>query len=260
MTTGTIEIPEDVRQVLDVVAVEANIARIARPLDRPLYVKTNKVLEALGGKWNRGHKGHVFPDDVDAQDALDDARETGIYIDWKKTNEFFETPPEVIHAMIQMAEVLPGALVLEPSCGKGAIARALLDAGATVSVAEKHFPYLEGAINAFIRLGLADHFDFWHGDFLAMPPVPKYDAVVMNPPFSRSQDMLHVLHAFNFLKPRGMLVSVMSPAWQYRTTTTAVSFRQRVQGLEGAWRALPDGTFKSAGTMVRSGILCLRNV
>ena len=32
-------------------------------LDRALYVKVNKALEAMGGKWNRKAGGHIFSED-----------------------------------------------------------------------------------------------------------------------------------------------------------------------------------------------------
>ena len=49
-------------------------------------------------------------------------------------------------------------------------------------------------------------------DFLTMKPgdIPQVDKIIMNPPFDRGGDCDHVRHAFQFLKPGGVLVAVMS--------------------------------------------------
>ena len=36
-------------------------------LDRKTYLEVNKVLEALGGKWNKKHKAHIFETDPTPQ-------------------------------------------------------------------------------------------------------------------------------------------------------------------------------------------------
>ena len=53
-------------------------------------------------------------------------------------------------------------------------------------------------------------------DFLETTPEPVYDRVIMNPPFTRGADAKHVLHALGFVKPGGLLVSVMSNGASYR--------------------------------------------
>jgi hypothetical protein len=65
-------------------------------LDRSLYVAVNKFLEAMGGKWNRNAKGHVFPDDPRPQ--VDGLVDTGkIEVD---NQDFFSTPPDISMKMI----------------------------------------------------------------------------------------------------------------------------------------------------------------
>jgi hypothetical protein len=55
------------------------------------------------------------------------------------------------------------------------------------------------------------------GDFLASHSTETYDRVVMNPPFARNAAPKHVLHAYDFLKPGGRLVSVMPSSVTFRT-------------------------------------------
>ena len=51
-------------------------------LDRADYTAVNKVLEALGGKWNRKEKGHVF--DHCPADDIEAVILTGEFTDKKK--------------------------------------------------------------------------------------------------------------------------------------------------------------------------------
>ena len=53
-------IDDDVLAVLSRSTVVGSSLVIPDQLDRKLYVKTNKVLEAAGGKWNRKARAHVF--------------------------------------------------------------------------------------------------------------------------------------------------------------------------------------------------------
>ncbi|MFJ5724758.1 hypothetical protein [Streptomyces sp. NPDC093149] len=81
------------------------------------------------------------------------------------------------------------------------------------------------------------------------PANPGYDRVLMNPPFTRGTDMAHVPRALRFLKPNGLLVSVMSwtVAEQTGSTTT---FRKLVEQRGGLVEALPARAFSQPGTTV----------
>ena len=52
-----------------------NRAVLTEQLERATYVRVDKALQALGGKWNRGAKAHVFPGD--ARERVDAAITTG---------------------------------------------------------------------------------------------------------------------------------------------------------------------------------------
>ena len=62
-------------------------------------------------------------------------------------------------------------------------------------------------------------------DFLAVPPAPVYDRVIMNPPFTRGQDVTHVQHALRFVRPGRRLVAVMPASIKSRADKAARAFR-----------------------------------
>lgn len=61
MKTATINLDDDVKSVLKRSTIDGSNLFLPPGLDRPLYVKVNKAIEALGGKWVRKTSAHVFP-------------------------------------------------------------------------------------------------------------------------------------------------------------------------------------------------------
>lgn len=211
-------------------------------LDRDLYVRTNKVLEALGGKWNRKAKAHLFPSDAEELvDAVVLSGEVALPEDFG----YFPTPPAVVAKLMERANVQAGMYALEPSAGTGAIVGALLAAGAVVDAVEllpknaQAIRVMRGPVRVFEQ------------DFLALPVVNRYDRVVMNPPFAKRADIRHVMHAVKFLKAGGRLVSVMSAGVAFREDRLASEFRAYVENV-GSIEPLPEGSFEASGTSVNT--------
>src|SRR5580692_5482458 len=112
-----------VLDVLSNASMDGNSLKLTGQLDRPLYVATNKVLEAAGGKWNRKAQAHIF--EGDAAEIMDQIILTGKVTNKKQELGFFPTPPDVVNRLIELAEISNGDSILEPSAGNGAILRVL---------------------------------------------------------------------------------------------------------------------------------------
>lgn len=78
-----------------------------------------------------------------------------------------------------------------------------------------------------------------------------FDRIIMNPPFSNSQDAKHILHAYSLLKDGGTLVSVASSSIQTREGKVYDELRE----LPIEWFEVNSGAFKESGTMVNTVIL-----
>ena len=248
------QVTEDVRAVLARATITAD--RVVLPpgqLDRKLYERVNKALEGAGGKWNRSAKAHVF--ERDPREALGLMNETGEVVNVKQALQAFYTPDALADRVAALADLQPGMRVLEPSCGDGALVRAVL----------RHQPKI-GSIHvididtsawskvcALTQAGSS-------GDFLQITPaeIGLFDAIVMNPPFTKGQDMAHVLHAWTFLKPGGRLVAITAPGWKYRVQKSAVAFREFVDEHSEHVEDVPEGTFKASGTGVATVLTVLR--
>lgn len=246
-------VDNEVLNVLSACQCEGNNLILTGQLDRNLYTRTNKVIEAAGGKWNRKVKAHVF--DMDASDRIEQIILTGDVVVPKDDFEFFPTPPDVVRHVIHLADIRDGMTVLEPSAGQGALAKAAHDAAVDVMIdMYELMPANNEALHALnLRLsGIGKPIDF-----LTVEPTPIYDRVVMNPPFGRQADIKHVNHALKFLKPGGLLVSVMASSVTFRSNKITTDFRQLIEERGGHVEELPEGAFKSSGTMVNTVIVTI---
>lgn len=243
-------VSQDVLSVLDRATCDGNALSLVAlgQLDRKLYTDTNKVLEAAGGKWNRKAKAHLF--EGLASEAVEPIILTGEIVDRKQEFQQFDTPPELAALVIARAEIAPGMVVLEPSIGLGNLAVPAMERGGSVVGYEIDLSRANRAHVAVLtaRITLAD--------FLAVEHEPSFDRVVMNPPFTRDQDVRHVEHALGFLKPGGRLVAIMSSGVTFRRGRAA-AFRERVAAMGGTIEPLPADSFKASGTSVNTVLVTI---
>ena len=94
-----------------------------------------------------------------------------------------------------------------------------------------------------------------NADFLqcaGIEPDLRPDKIIMNPPFEANQDIDHVLHAWNLLKPGGRIVAIMAGnkfnSDEYKNTVTGLQKKQFEELVNnyGTWEQNPTGSFASA--------------
>lgn len=198
---ANVKLTDEVRAVLERATVDGNILYLPEgQLDRKLYEAVNKALANAGGKW-KTRVGHVFP--TAAAPKLAAMLGTGIAIDEKKRDQVFFTSRDLADRVAARADVA-GEHVLEPSAGNGSLADACMRAGAlSVSCFEINTQHTDT-----LR---AKGYDTIYDDFLIFSPAANalYSRIVMNPPFTKNQDIAHVQHALKWLAPGGILVAIM---------------------------------------------------
>jgi 16S rRNA G1207 methylase RsmC len=147
--------------------------------------------------------------------------------------------------MAELAELEDGLRILEPSAGTGQLVKAAKACapGARVQAVEVNH-------NLALQLEREGGCDVRCDDFLScdLEHLGRFDRILMNPPFERAADVVHILHARKFLAPGGRLVAVCAggPAQA-----------ARLQPLADSWEPLPAGTFKAAGTNVHTVLLTM---
>jgi predicted RNA methylase len=226
-------------------------------LDRKDYEQANLVLEALGGKWNRKLRGHVFTSDP--LPKLKEVVSSGTVTIPKDEFDFFPTPGELAGAMARAADLADGQTVLEPSAGHGAlVSEALAFSHPAKLVAIDLSPDNVAVLRE--KFGSRPEVVIAQGDFLALPEPPedqKFERILMNPPFSGQGDVKHVLHAWDTqLLAGGRLVAIVSAGAMYRTDKPTRRLRGLIEEF-GTAEDLPEGTFKEAGTNVKTVLITL---
>lgn len=166
-----------------------------------------------------------------------------------KDLQFYWSPADVVERAMEFAGVYnlrewrnnppEPSRILEPSCGDGRIMDAIRARGHRAFGIEYH-------AGRAAEARMKGH-NVLTANFLEQPPVAEFDFVIMNPPFYGRHYAKHVRHALGFLKPGGVLVSILPATAHYDHGE-----------LEGEWRDLPVGSFSEAGTNVPTGMLKIR--
>jgi len=223
-------------------------------LDRKLYTQVNAVLEELGGKWKGGKvKAHIF--DKDPRGKLTDACGNGSIVT-AKDEDFYPTPREVATTLVQKAvgylDISKPWSFLEPSAGTGDIAYIVPYMGCEsfilVEMNKDRAQYLRERFNGFDKIAV------FEANFLKCDPLIKkeFDIIIMNPPFSNNQAPKHILHAWSMLKSGGVLGAIIPPTCETREQKVYLELQEKVMVHKKWSQELPEGTFKEAGTTIKT--------
>lgn len=197
--------------------------------------------------------GAVLPDGVPADVTAEDIRRRSTAL--CKDLAFYPTPRKVVEEhLLRDVYIDQSSVVLEPSAGDGAIVRALLAKRAQVDAVEVD-PGRVAQLRAISQVNprLAVH----HGNFLQLQPRAKYTHVIMNPPFSGTHYMQHVMHGFEFLAPGGTLVALLPATVEFGESKAHEAFRAWMEARKGSnWRLiyndLPEESFAASGTRINT--------
>ena len=156
-------------------------------------------------------------------------------------NDFFPTPDDVVHRVMELADVQPGMKTLEPNTGMGHMAKQLQAAAGVENV-----DLVEISPQLIEYLKASGFGDITQSDFLTFGVKDSYDRIVMNPPFSKNQDIDHVLHAYELLKPGGKMTAIISNMAGLRADKKNRAFSEWLDEVGAHVEDLEDGAFKSS--------------
>jgi len=180
-------------------------------------------------------------------EALKEALRAGVQV--VIAPQLFPTPAALAARMVALASIEPGQHVLEPSAGTGQLLLALRQAfGAAVRCTA-----IEVEAQLCEQLRRVDPLaEVIGADFLQVNAQPKFDRVLMNPPFVNADDIKHIRHALTMLRPGGRLVAICAGG-----PRQAAALQPLVKACGGVWEELPASTFIDAGTTVRTILLTI---
>lgn len=212
-------------------------------LDRRLYEQVDRVLRALGARWDRRARAHVGV--AGLHEALAQALETLEAVDQVIARGFFPTPRAVADRVWTAAQVEPQHRVLEPSAGDGDLLAPLDLDVLTLTLVE----CAEVCVPTLRRRFPGATVDC--ADFLTWRAPHVFDRIVMNPPFGKGIEIEHLLKARAVLAPGGRVVAIMPASfeWAQRPVRT-VRAREALLTAGGTIESLPARSFAASGTLV----------
>lgn len=259
MKLKTIRLDDQTRSVLLRSNIDGNRLTLPGQLERADYQRVAKAIEAAGGKWNRKEQCHVFPNPV--HETMDITADTVAVTNLQQTYQSFYTPPAIAKRMALIAggiTGLSGKRILEPSAGTGNLIIAAVNCVTgfdccrivAIDIDPRRIADLEELRRKHLT---ADplNFQIIKADFLALPTLldlGPFDIILMNPPFSRRDDIRHIRHALNFLKPGGKLVAVCADG---------PSQQNDLGPIADDWLPLEPGSFRESGTDVATAIIVI---
>ena len=164
---------------------------------------------------------------------------------------FFPTPGSVSDGMLSHLCLSPGAQVLEPQAGDGQLADAIMARFPRVALSCLEWNY---SLREILEL---KGYPVLGEDFLAYEG-SGWDAIIMNPPFEKMQDVEHVRHAYGLVKPGGWLVSVVSESPFFNGNKKGKEFRAWLDEVGADVFDLEAGAFKESGTNVKARYIVVR--
>lgn len=240
-------------QVLQNCTIDGNVVKLPNEqLERKLYQEVAKALELIGGKWKGGKVfGFVFT--TDPTDLLDQIA-NGEKRNLKKEFQFFATPDKLADYLVELLDVKRHHSVLEPSAGQGAIIKAL---HRKVGLFDNMIHCCELMEVNRIFLRIMENTLLVCDDFFDYPYIVPYDRIIANPPFSKNQDIDHIMKMYDCLTPQGRLVSISSESWVNGGQKKQVDFREWLDDVKAEVIDIEKGTFKESGTMVGGKIIII---
>jgi hypothetical protein len=232
-----------------------------------LYNEVNEVLARLGGKWKGGRiKAHLFQEDP--VPLIEYVLSTGL-LPPKNPEAFFPTPNDVARGVIIMADLdklCDEDLILEPQAGTAALLDYLQAHASEFLVDEDHAPlkprmYLvEKSPIRCAALRAKGYPNVQQQDFLQYESELRFARILMNPPFSvpgsKTAYIDHILHAFNFLAPGGILTTVAPDHFIRHDDQRSQSFLEFVTS-NGYFETNERDAFKQTGATVQTVTIAL---
>lgn len=211
------------------------------------YQDVRKALINAGGTYNK----NKFIFSGDAKPYIDMLMK-GDKVNIKKEYQFFATPPDLARRLVELANInSPDLLVLEPSAGQGAIVKALLNKEPGLIIHAYELMEANRTVLSSIKDCVILGEDFLQGND------HKFDRIVANPPFSKNQDINHVLKMYARLKKGGRIVSITSNSWRTGQQKKQVEFRNWLDSIDARIEDIDAGEFKESGTNISTTLLII---
>lgn len=236
---------ENVKYTVEILDDQFLVLKPSSLLTDAEYDRVKPLIEKMGGHWREKVKGFIF---------YTDASHMKNHTQRKEELQFFPTPKKVVDRMLELSGIVDVPIgskprVLEPSAGTGNIIDAIRYKHPSLYIVEPDEENVNTLVNKGYWMVEQTTFEYFHRK--QHKKLKNYmDYVLMNPPFSESRDVLHTMLAYDFLKPGGTLVAILSENALYYENEHSKKFREWLKDKDAYIEEVPFGAFKESGTTV----------
>lgn len=156
------------------------------------------------------------------------------------------TPEPLAKELVAISGITSDSLVLEPEAGIGSIADAAREITGSVYCIERQ--------RLFCEILALKNYSLLSTDLMKTEAEDKYDAVLMNPPFS--EECEHIQKAYEFVRPGGTLTAICSNSVTWKSTNKYKTFREWLSGSVYEFITPKESNFEMTG--VNTVILNMR--
>lgn len=265
-------------QILKDCKVEGNKIYLQWQLNRKQYLNINQILETIWVKWSKWKKAHIadWLNQEDIKNAFEDIFKTWEVETLKETVkkfQFYPTPKEVAEYLVELADIQKTDFVLEPSAWEWNIVDEILpkikdwakynnivlielDIRKVKQLKEKYdcFWWMKDDCDWLWTYSSEYLMNIYQWDFLENNlNTNTFNKIIMNPPFTKSQDVRHILKAYSHLREWWRIVSIASSS----ITTRQWKLYDELRALNPKFTELPEWSFKKSWTWVNTVIVLI---
>lgn len=160
------------------------------------------------------------------------------------------TPKWICQELVDLAKLTPNIKILEPSIGKGHLAKVILKnlpKGATLEGIES-VPDLALETGKLLSIRVSCE------DFLYFND-STYDRIIASPPFTENADIRHFYHMYDLLNKGGRVVTTMHARVLTSDQAEHAACRLFLSLHHAIIEELPEKSFKSFGSSVKACIV-----
>jgi hypothetical protein len=198
--------------------------------DKHVREQARNVLLSIGAVYDGELDAFRF--DYPPQDVVDQIVCSGVVPD-DKSHQFYPTSERLAALSVELAEIQPDHVCLEPSAGNGDLLQLLPSGSDAVEVSPLRCEILRSRFKE-----VAVH----ETDFLQYSPKLQYDRIVMNPPFDQGRWRTHLDHAASLLGSDGRIVAILPSGAQCA--------RDLLPGYSLTWRGPFENEFPGSSVAV----------
>ncbi len=176
--------------------------------------------------------------------------------DVAKNLAYYPTPRAVVDLILSKVNLNGRPDILEPQCGCGRFLDEIREQNPFARVVGVEY------LGPRVAECRAKGHHVMQANFLQVAPDPRFDLVVMNPPFNGLEWRKHLDHARKFLKPHpegqcyggGTLICILPGTAYYDGHLDDLGARKRHSEI---WKDLPVASFAESGTNIPTGYITL---